>query len=182
VAEAAGAAGVVLTQGSVDPWNPKSVRAAAGSSLRLPVVPGVDVETLAAAARVAGLDLLAATAVESNGVAAASAPEDLDLSGAFAVCLGNEARGLPAVLLDATSGRVAIPMDGGVESLNVGVAGAVIAFEAARQRRSAGDAHAVRGPSGAVGHDGADAGHGAGHSESDGATGTSGRPGDSGGA
>jgi TrmH family RNA methyltransferase len=150
VAEAAGAVGVVLTTGSVDPWNPKAVRAAAGASLRLPVVAGVSVDEVVHGLASLGVRLLATSA------AGASFPEDSDLGGSFALCIGNEAHGLDQGLLDSADGLVAIPMAGGVESLNAGVAAAVILFDAARQRRSAQHSDVVRGRVGPVGHDVAD--------------------------
>lgn len=147
VAEAAGAVGVVLTTGSVDPWNPKAVRAAAGSSLRLPVVAGVSVDDVLVGLAAAGLGLLATSAAGS------SFPEDSELGGSFALCIGNEAHGLDHEVLRAADGLVTIPMAGGVESLNAGVAAAVVLFEAARQRRAVPGSGVVRGPVGSVGHD-----------------------------
>ncbi len=150
VAEAAGAVGVVLTTGSVDPWNPKAVRAAAGASLRLPVVPGVSVDEVGDGLASAGVRLIATSA------AGASFPEDSDLGGSFALCIGNEAHGLDQGLLDSADGLVTIPMAGAVESLNAGVAAAVVLFDAARQRRSVPGSEVVRERVGSVGHDVAD--------------------------
>ncbi len=150
VAEAAGAVGVVLTAGSVDPWNPKAVRAAAGASLRLPVVAGASVGEVVHGLASVGVRLLATSATGS------SFPEDSDLGGSFALCIGNEAHGLDQGLLDSADGLVAIPMAGGVESLNAGVAAAVVLFDAARQRRSVHHSEVVRGRVGPVGHDVAD--------------------------
>ena len=82
-AEAAGADAVVLTEGSVDPYNPKVVRASAGSLFRLPVV-----ATDLVALRAAGLRVLATSSHRG-------APyTDVDLRGPVAVVLGNEAHGL----------------------------------------------------------------------------------------
>jgi len=60
----------------------------------------------------------------------------VDLTGAVALVLGNEAHGLPDGLDGYIDGHVVIPMTGRVESLNVGVAGSVLLFETARQRRA----------------------------------------------
>lgn len=133
VAEAAGVAGVVFGAGSVDAWNPKVVRASAGSVLRVPLVEGVEPPDLLAAARAASLAVVATTA--TGGVA----PEGLDLGGPALLLVGSEAHGLPQVLLDAADQRASIPMLGRVESLNAAVAGALLAFEAARQRRAGTD-------------------------------------------
>jgi len=151
VAEAAGVVGVVFTTGSVDPWNPKAVRAAAGSSLRLPVVAGVSVDEVVHGLATAGLGLLATSATGG------SFPEDSELGGSFALCIGNEAHGLDHGVLDLADALVTIPMAGGVESLNAGVAAAVVLFEAARQQRSVPGSGVVRGQVGSVGHDVGDA-------------------------
>jgi RNA methyltransferase, TrmH family len=126
---AAGAAGLVFCHGSVDPWHPKVVRAASGSLWRIRVVRGVALADALGALRELGLRLVAT---------AASAPVciyDADLSGPIAIVLGNESWGFDEIwrgLLDATVG---IPLEAGVESLNVAVAGSITLFEAARQRR-----------------------------------------------
>lgn len=132
VAEAAGCAGVVFGEGSVDPWNPKTVRASAGSLLRVPICPAVDVEAiLGTAGRGSGALPVVAT-VASGG----EPPEEVDLASACIILVGSESRGLPAQLEAAASLRVGVPMEGAVESLNAAVSGALVAFEAARQRRA----------------------------------------------
>ncbi len=62
----------------------------------------------------------------------------VDLTLPVALVFGNEATGLPATLCDVLDDWVTIPMAGRSESLNVGMAAAVLCFEAARQRRSKG--------------------------------------------
>lgn len=131
VAEATGCVGVVLSSNSVDPYNPKTVRATAGAIFRVPVAEGGDVDGLLERLALAGLSTVA-----TAGGDAAPPPEGVDLTGAVAVVVGNEARGLDARVVSACSLAVAIPMEGRVESLNAGVAGAVVLFDAARQRRS----------------------------------------------
>ena len=130
VAEAAGAHAVVVCgEAAVDVHNPKVVRAAAGSLFRVPVVAQEDAHAVLVTLRSLGLRTVA-TAMD--------APEDYDgedLRGPAAVVLGNEAHGLAPAVLDLVDVTVRIPMLGAVESLNVGVAGSVLAFEAARQRR-----------------------------------------------
>ena len=130
VAEAAGCAGVVLTERSVDLHNPKTVRATAGSVFRVPVVLDVSVDAVLDACAAAGVPTLATVATDG------AAPESAPLDGSVAVLLGSEAHGLPADLVARATSRVTIPMVGQVESLNAGVAGAVLAFEAARRRRA----------------------------------------------
>ena len=122
-AEAAGAAGVVLTDGSVDAFNPKVVRASAGAVFRVPLV--VDV----------AVDVLPELAVPLLGaVATGGVPYDeAALDQPCALVLGNEAHGLPDAL--ALDGLVSIPHVGGVDSLNVAMAATVLCFEALRRRR-----------------------------------------------
>jgi len=130
-AEAAGAAGVVFAGSSTDPFGPKAVRAAAGSLLRLPVAEAPDVRAALVALRDGGLRLVATVAT------AGRPPEAVALTGPVAVLVGSEAHGLPDEVVELADDRLTIPLDPGVESLNAAVAGAVVLFEAARQRRGA---------------------------------------------
>jgi TrmH family RNA methyltransferase len=125
-AEAAGAAGLLLAPGSVDPGNPKALRASAGSLLRLPWVVAEDAVTvLQGSGR-----MLTATAGHGGE------PYDrADLVRPFALLIGQEAGGLSSGLRDAAVRILTIPMAGRTESLNAATAAAVILFEAARQRR-----------------------------------------------
>lgn len=130
-AEAAGVDGVLFCGGSVDVYNPKTVRASAGSLFHVPVAVGGDlVEVLK---RIQGWGLA------RLGTAARAGTDytDVDLTTPTAIVLGNEAHGLPADVAHHLDGTVTIPMAGRSESLNVGMAAAVLCFEAARQRRSA---------------------------------------------
>jgi RNA methyltransferase, TrmH family len=131
-AEAAGAAAVVVAAGSVDPFGPKCVRASAGAVFRVPVVevgdPGEALDRLAAR----GVRRLATV------VAGGRPYDEVDLTGPVAVVLGNEAHGLDPAVAAGVDEAVTIPMAGRAESLNVGMAGAVLCFEVVRQRRRAG--------------------------------------------
>jgi TrmH family RNA methyltransferase len=128
VAEAAGAAAVLSCAGSADPWSPKVVRASAGALFRVDVVSGG--EPVQVVGRAGALGLRRVGTAAGRGV-----PHDrADLTGAFALVLGNEARGLSPPVVDAVDEWVHIEMDGRVESLNVAMAGAVLCFEARRQR------------------------------------------------
>lgn len=127
-AQAAGAGGVILCEGSVDVHNPKTVRASAGALFHLPVVAGGDPAEVLAELGSWGLRRLA-------GAARGGQPfTDADLRTPTALVVGNEAAGVPAALGTHIDGWVTIPMAGTSESLNVGVATAVLCFEAARQR------------------------------------------------
>jgi TrmH family RNA methyltransferase len=131
-AEAAGAAGVVLCAGSVDATNPKTVRASAGALFHAPVVQVSD----GALAVVRDLQAWGVACWATSSVVDGGLDYDrVDLCGPTAVLLGNEANGLPADVVAACDGLVTIPMVGRTESLNVAMTAAVLAFEAARQRR-----------------------------------------------
>jgi len=128
VAHAAGAGAVVCSEGTVDPFNPKTVRASAGSVFHIPIVMAGDAGDALDALRGHGLRCLAA--VSRGG----TPYTDVDLSTPLALVLGNEASGLPPLLEERLDGRLTIPMGGGAESLNVSTAAAVLCFEAARRR------------------------------------------------
>jgi TrmH family RNA methyltransferase len=130
-AEAAGASAVLFCGGSVDPWNPKCVRAAAGALFHVPVASGGEA--------VAVLELLGRAGVPSAAtVVRDGLPYDeADLTGPVAIVLGSEAHGLPPAVVDAVDERLTIPMVGRSDSLNVAMAGSVLCFESLRQRRAA---------------------------------------------
>lgn len=126
-ADAAGAAGAALTSGSVDPFGPKSVRAAAGSTYHLPVVTDVSLAELAATCRAAGQRVLGLDGAATTRVADLETPR-----GPTALVLGNEAHGLGEGVRDLLDGTVAVPIHGRAESLNVAAAAAVALYAAAR--------------------------------------------------
>lgn len=130
-AEASGACGVVCCDGTVDVYNPKCVRASAGAVFHVPL--------LAGGSPVSALETLGACGYRrmATAVGAGDAYDRADLAGAVAFVLGNEANGLPDGLESVIDGAVHIPMQGRTESLNVGMACAVLCFEALRQRRRA---------------------------------------------
>lgn len=131
IAEAAGATAVMSCGDAVDAWNPKCVRASAGSVFRVKHRSVGDPRDCVVELRDAGMRVLA--------TAAGSGPahDATDLTGDVAVLLGNEAHGLPSELVAVADGVITIPMAGAVDSLNVAMTGAVVAFESARQRRAA---------------------------------------------
>ncbi len=130
-AEASGAAAVLFCGASVDPCNPKCVRASAGALFHLPVCAGGDA--------VAVLEGLGAVGVRRAGtvVRGGTPYTESDLRGPLALVLGSEAHGLPPALDPLLDLRCTIPMAGRSESLNVAMAGSVVCFEALRQRGTA---------------------------------------------
>ena len=131
-ADAAGADAVVCCDGTVDPTNPKTVRATAGSLFHVPVVRGGAAPAVLADLAARGLATVA-TVVRSGTDYAA-----FDWTRPVALVLGNEATGLDGDLVARLDAGVTIPMAGRSESLNVGMSAAVVCFEALRQRRTAG--------------------------------------------
>jgi RNA methyltransferase, TrmH family len=127
-ADAAGASAVVVTGQSVDPFNPKTLRASAGSIFHVPVV----VATIDAT-----LDHFADTQLLATVVHGGRSYRDVDYARASVVVIGNEADGLDAATIERCTESISIPMDGRSESLNAGIAASLIAFEALWQRRDA---------------------------------------------
>jgi TrmH family RNA methyltransferase len=131
VADAAGATGLVTTMGCADPLGWKALRGAAGSAFRVPLATGIPVADACAAARAAGLRIIATCPADGTD------HDVLDLSAPSLILLGGEGPGLPADLIAAADFRLRIPMRAPVESLNVSVAAGIVLFEARRQRNAA---------------------------------------------
>jgi len=119
--EAAGCAGLIYTEGTVDPFAPKVVRASAGAVLRLPVVRIRDVASLRSAQP--AMRLIAAVAHSGRNYRA------LRREGLCGLILGSEGQGLSEATLATADERITIPLHGKAESLNVAVAAAVLLFQ-----------------------------------------------------
>lgn len=142
-ADAAGFGAVVFCDDSVDPYNPKAVRASAGSIVHVPVVVADRAADTLDALRGHGLRVLGAVARGGEDYAR------VDWRPPSAIVLGNEASGLSPQVVGALDGAVSVPMAGRAESLNVGMSCAVLCFELRRQRRLApGGASSMPGMSG----------------------------------
>lgn len=127
-AEASGVGGIICCSGSVDIYNPKTVRASAGSLFHTAIVArGEPVEVLS---RLGAWGLRRLGTRPGGGEPYTRA----DLTGPTALVLGNEAQGLAPGVEVGLDGWLTVPMAGRAESLNVGMAAAVLCFEAARQR------------------------------------------------
>jgi TrmH family RNA methyltransferase len=132
-ADAAGAAGIVLTDASVDVYNGKCVRASAGSIFHLPIVVGAALEATVAALQRGGLRVLAA-----DGSGARDLDDVVDageLTRPTAWLFGNEAWGLPAPTRALADAVVRVPIHGRAESLNLATAAAVCLYASARAHR-----------------------------------------------
>jgi len=130
IAGATGVKGVICCAGTVDPFNPKVVRASAGAVFRVPLVVGATpAEALGALAE---FGFRCWATVPHGGTDYAVA----DLEGPTALVLGNEGAGLPAEVVSGLNGSLTIPMEDGTESLNVAMTVAVLCFDAVRRRRT----------------------------------------------
>jgi len=127
-AEAFGAAGVYLV-GGVDPYNPKLVRAAAGSTFRLPFAMGGEATAVEVVGRLADAGVDAWATVPTGG---GSMVDVAAGGGLVALVLGSEPHGLDAELVAACVGTATVETSGAVESLNVAVAGSVALYELSR--------------------------------------------------
>jgi len=131
-AEAFGSAGVVLGEGTVSPINSKVIRASAGSIFRLPIVvekKSGALDELATKLRKENVRLIATSSHKGTPI------DQANLADACAVFIGGEGAGLPRNVMAQVDELIAIPHTPQVESLNAGVAGSVVLYEAARQRR-----------------------------------------------
>jgi TrmH family RNA methyltransferase len=140
-ADAAGADAVVLSDASVDVYNPKCVRASAGSLFHLPVAVGVP-----AAVGVAGLRDQGVTVLAADGAGELDLTEAAErglLSGPTAWIFGNEAWGLPAATRDLADAVVRVPVYGRAESLNLATAAAVCLYASAHAQRAPGGCRAA---------------------------------------
>jgi TrmH family RNA methyltransferase len=138
-AEAFGATGVVALPGTASAWNPKAVRASAGSVFRLPQI-AVSVEECFTTLREAGARVLATSSH------AAEPCDMVSMTGAVALVIGNEGNGVPPRVAARADERITVCCPGPVESLNAAVAASVLLYEASRQRaEQSGGAGALRG-------------------------------------
>lgn len=140
-AEAFGATGVIAARGTADPWSPKSVRASAGSALRLPVLRGSAAPVVIAQLRMARVRILAAAPhsranEQKRSKVGTPVQRPDEFRGPCAICIGSEGQGLPAEVESSADALISVPTMEAVESLNAAVAASVLLYEAARQRRS----------------------------------------------
>jgi TrmH family RNA methyltransferase len=127
-ADAAGATGIIVDESSADPWGWKALRAAMGSTFRVPIVRVPDLLESVGSWKQRGLRIAATDANAGTSLYSADLRSDLVLM------MGAEGVGLPPKLFSLSDLQIAIPMRHPVESLNVAVATALILYEAGRQR------------------------------------------------
>ena len=127
-AEAAGVAGVMTSLGSTDVYSSKSIRASMGSAFRLPIFSEISLDEASAIARDMGIRVVAAD------ISGETSYSELSWKGPTLLVFGSEAHGLDERELGLVDETIVIPMENGVESLNLAVSAGVILFEAKRQR------------------------------------------------
>ncbi len=127
-ADAFSAAGVLLTGGTVGPFNAKVIRAAAGSIFRIPILRDFSAQEVVSLLTKRGISLFSTTPV--GGMA----PWEANWDGGIAVALGSEGSGLSEDL-KSSKYQITIPIARQVESLNVATASSLILYEANRQRK-----------------------------------------------
>lgn len=127
-AEAAGAAGIIMSSGTADIYNPKTIRSTMGSVYRMPFLYVKELVPVLEQLKKHGISTYAAHLQGSSEYTAQ------DYRKGCAFLIGNEGKGLTAELAGKADARVKIPMSGEVESLNAAVSAAILMFEAKRQR------------------------------------------------
>ena len=126
--EGAGIDGVILNRTSVDPYMPKVIRSTMGSIYRMPVAIADDLTEVIGAMKEKGICVYAAHLKGKKNY------YEQDYCKGTCFMIGNEANGLTDTLADMATDYILIPMSGQVESLNAGVASALLMYEAKRQR------------------------------------------------
>jgi TrmH family RNA methyltransferase len=129
-ADGCGATGVIASEATADPVGWKALRGSMGSAFRIPVAPRQPLDRAVAAARARGVQVYAAVPRDGTPL------PRCDLRRPSAVLLGGEGAGIGELILAAADEPLTIPMRGGVESLNVATAAALVTYEALRQREA----------------------------------------------
>jgi len=131
-ADALGAAGVLTVTGrGSDPWNAAAIRTSMGSVFNIPIASG-PAEHVRSALSQHGWSMVA------SSPAGHVSPWQMDWQGRVALVVGPEHEGLDTAWLDAADHTVRIPMEGGADSMNASVSGAILLYEALRHRTMSG--------------------------------------------
>lgn len=130
-AHATGALGVIITKGTVDIYNDKTLRATMGSIFNVPVLFDEDL-SLVTKLRDSGFKLITSSLDTDENF------YDIDLKEKVIISVGNEGNGISEEIYDICDLKVKIPMPGGAESLNVAVAASIMMYEVVRQKNTTG--------------------------------------------
>ncbi|GAB6170394.1 RNA methyltransferase [Clostridium carnis] len=128
-AHAAGVNGIILTKGTVDIYNDKTIRSTMGSLFHIPIIYEDENYTFINKLKNDGFSLVATSLKESKNFF------DEDLGGKVILSVGNEGNGISKEVFSMADKKVKIPMPGGAESLNVAIATSIILFEKVRQKQ-----------------------------------------------
>lgn len=129
-AHAAGVDGIILTKGTVDIYNDKSIRSTMGSLFYVPIIQDDEELSFVRKLKGEGFSLVATSLQESKDFF------ESDLKGKIILSVGNEGNGISEEVFSLADKKVKIPMPGGAESLNVAIATSIILFEKVRQNLS----------------------------------------------
>ncbi|MDI6619865.1 MAG: RNA methyltransferase [Clostridiales bacterium] len=129
-ADAANADGIIVSDGTVDPYSPKVLRSTMGSIFHIPVVAGDLIDAIKALKK-QGFNVYASSLDGDNSYF------DFDYCLKTAIVIGNEANGIDEEIFNLSDKFIKIPMLGRAESLNAAVAGGILMFEVVKQRMSA---------------------------------------------
>ncbi|KGN03537.1 RNA methyltransferase [Clostridium novyi A str. 4570] len=128
-ANASGALGVIVTKGTVDIYNDKTLRSTMGSIFKIPIIEDNDFEVINDL-KSKGFKLIVSSLDTENNFF------DIDLTKKVIICVGNEGNGVSDEVYNLGDERVKIPMPGDAESLNVGVAASIMMYEVVRQNHN----------------------------------------------
>jgi TrmH family RNA methyltransferase len=126
-ADACGFDGVVISKGSVDPYNPKVLRSTMGSMFHIPVMVSSNLPEVLVMLKDRGIRIATAHPRASQTI------WDAPLGDKVAIVIGNEGNGLSDEMLQASDIQVTIPMPGKAESFNASVAAGMLLYESMRQ-------------------------------------------------
>lgn len=129
-AHASGANGVIITKGTVDVYNEKTLRSTMGSIFKIPVILDGDL-TIISSLKENGYKVISSSLEAENNF------YDVDLVQNIIITVGNEGNGISDEIYKLSDIKVKIPMPGDAESLNAGVAASIMMYESVRQRLSA---------------------------------------------
>lgn len=127
-ADAFGASGVILSKGTVDLYNPKTIRATMGSIFHLPIVVSTNDQETIGQLKKNNVKII------TTQLTATKSSFDVNLICPVAILLGNEGSGLPPEIVKLADETVKIPMPGRAESLNAAISSAILLYEALKQR------------------------------------------------
>ena len=128
-ADAFGASGIIVTNGCVDIYNPKTIRSTMGSIFHVPITFTDDIISTISELKKKNIKII------STSLSAQKFNYDLDYNKEFALVVGNEAFGVSDEVLSHSDYTMKIPMSGRAESLNAAIATGVVMYEVFKQRQ-----------------------------------------------